>query len=86
MQNACNTVGLLYSSANYLPHYQLETFAVGRIPYPPKFYCTRYFAYDNSTVGRNMLTNNFVKASHSGRDALSKQSNGLFVAKAGSNL
>ena len=86
MQNACKTVGLLYSSANYLPPVNRKSLAVGPIAYPPEFYCTRYFAYDNSTVGRNMLTNNFVKASHSGRDALSKQSNGLFVAKAGSNL
>ena len=66
------------SIENHLPY--------ERIPYPPEYYYTCYFACDNSTVGRNILTNNFVKASHSGRDALSKQSNGLFVAKAGSNL
>ena len=54
---------------------------VGPIPYPPEYYYTCYFACDNSTVGRNILTNNFVKASHFGRGGNEVDGEGKIVVK-----
>ena len=57
MQNACNTVALLYSSANYLPSVNRKSFAVGPIPYPP---ANKRFDLNNQIVWVGARSSQFL--------------------------
>ena len=58
MQNACNTVGLLYSSANYLPPVNQKSFAVAPIPYPLEY--KRFSNINNQIVWVGVRSSQFL--------------------------